>query len=347
MVARYLVTYKMQDIIPHNNIPRRGNVRSLPRERTVVRVISVRRPMLYGSVDGIIANLQIEQVIVNESIPEAVLFVQSAVVAGTNPRLRRPLAHAAVKADIVARAVAAQRKTTIPVRTTEPVRKHLKSRRLGLVIAAIFVLALTGYVSIDAWTTNNKVKAEFVQSSGAIVQTAAEQQAQEGHDETPLHKNALADYSVASSLPRALYVNKIKVGARIMPMSVNTDGSVQAPRNIYDSGWYSGSVKPGETGAMFIDGHASGPTREGLFAYLDKLNEGDLIEIEKGDGNRLTYKVVHTEVQPLAGLDMKKMLLPYGTVSKGLNMMTCTGTWVDSSKTFDKRVLVFAEQISS
>ena len=67
-----------------------------------------------------------------------------------------------------------------------------------------------------------------------------------------------------------------------MPMPVNGDGSMQAPINIYDAGWYTGGVRPGDKGAAVIDAHASGPTRQGLFAYLDTLKQGDNIIVEKG-----------------------------------------------------------------
>ena len=335
----------MQDIIPPNNT-RRGQIRSTDRRRIISRPVSARPTTLYGSIDGIMAPVQVRIVEIEDSSPGSLFTLESKPVYGTRPHLRRPLAHAAVKADIVARAVAAQ--TCEQSMQSKMINRsvwHFKPRQAGLVFGVIIVLALTGYVSIDTWTTNNKVKAEFSQSDQTATVASADQKAQEGHDETVLSKNSLADYKVAASLPRVIYINKINISARVIPMSVNVDGSVQAPRNIFDSGWYSGSVKPGEIGAMFIDGHASGPTREGLFAYLDKLVVGDMIEIEKGDSSRLKYKVVHTEIQPLDNFDMKKMLLPYGTVLKGLNLMTCTGKWVESSKTFDKRVLVFAEQV--
>ncbi len=171
-------------------------------------------------------------------------------------------------------------------------------------------------------------------------------QTKEGSDKAPLPVDALNNYKVAASLPRALYISKINVAARILPMSVNPDDSVQAPLNINDSGWYNGSVKPGGVGAMFIDGHSSGATREGLFGSLDELAEGDTMQVEKGDGTRLTYKVVHTETVDRDAVDMHKMMLPYGNAPRGLNLMTCSGTWVDSDKTLTQRVLVFTEQVS-
>ena len=223
-------------------------------------------------------------------------------------------------------------------------RKRKDLKRFGLVfVASVFVL-VTGYVSIDTWVTNNRVKAETAQ--GQVSDATTVSKADEGKDETKPTAAMLGKYAVAPSLPRVLYINKLHIAARIMPMGVNNDGSIQAPGNIYDAGWYNGSVKPGDIGAMFIDGHASGPTREGLFAYLDTLAAGDEIQVEKGDGSRLTYRVVTTETVPLDSLDMKKALLPPNGTLRGLNLMTCTGEWIEGQETYNQRVIVYAEQIS-
>ena len=223
-------------------------------------------------------------------------------------------------------------------------RKRRDLKRFGLVfMATIFVLA-TGYVSIDTWMTNQRVKAEAnLVGDGTIGANWTIES--EGQDETPRNSSSLDSYVVADSLPRALYISKLNVSARILPMGVGTNGAVQAPLNIFDAGWYSGSVKPGEAGAMFIDGHASGPTREGLFAYLDTMKKDDQLQVEKGDGTMLTYRVTHTETVPLDQIDMKKVLRPYGSASQGLNIMTCTGKWIEDKKTYDQRVIVYTEQI--
>ncbi len=226
--------------------------------------------------------------------------------------------------------------------------RGLFSKRNVVTAMAILFISTTAYVSVDTWITNNAVKAETAKlgaGEGLGNTNGTTSQEQEGKDETKPTLASLAKYVVGPTLPRALYIDKLNVAARVLPMGVNNDGSIQAPRNIYDAGWYNGSVKPGDIGAMFIDAHASGPTREGLFAYLDKLTEGDQIQVEKGDGTRLTYKVVHTEVQPVEGLDMKKMLLPYGNSLRALNLMTCTGKWVNATNSYDKRVLVWTEQV--
>ena len=186
---------------------------------------------------------------------------------------------------------------------------------------------------------------QVVGSLSVAVTDPAARQAAEGSDEKQLPKNSLKDYAVSASLPRALYINKLGIAARTLPMSVNPNGSVQAPLNIYDAGGYTGSVKPGEIGAVFIDAHASGPTEVGLFGKLHELVAGDILQIEKGDSTRISYRVIHTETVDKDSVDMKSMLLPYGRALRGLNLMTCAGTWEDNSKTLSQRVLVYTEQI--
>jgi sortase (surface protein transpeptidase) len=71
---------------------------------------------------------------------------------------------------------------------------------------------------------------------------------------------------------------------------------------------------------------------------------GDVITIEKGDGKKLNYRVTHTEEVPLDQVDMKKLLLPYGSATNGLNLITCSGSYVKASATYDHRTIVYAEQ---
>ena len=225
----------------------------------------------------------------------------------------------------------------------EQVRAHKPAILTGLVI---FVVMLSGYVGIDTWLTNNRVAAygDF-KPDAHVVQTDRETQSEEGTDEAEVPSIDVDGYLVAPDLPRALRVDSLNIYARILPMGVNPDGSVQAPKNIFDSGWYTGSAKPGEAGASFIDAHASGATRSGLFAYLDKLKTGDIVKVEKGDGTLLQYKVTFVETVKKDEIDMSKVLQVYGGAEKGLNLMTCTGAWVKDQATYDKRVIVYTEQL--
>lgn len=175
--------------------------------------------------------------------------------------------------------------------------------------------------------------------------TPEQRQLAEGKDEAESTPDALSGYKVEASHPRVILIDSIDLRGRILPMGLNPDKSVQAPINIFDAGWYTGSAKPGEKGAAVIDGHASGPSRKGLFAYVETLANGDRLKIERGDGSLLEYEVVGKKEYDYKNVDMAEVLRVHEG-DEGANLITCTGAWVDSEKTFDKRVVVFTRRVS-
>lgn len=220
----------------------------------------------------------------------------------------------------------------------------MKRRILWVSAVVLMVVALVGFIVYDIWLVEQKTQ-KVIGAPGIIKTEDDTDKSTEGSDIAAVPPDLLANYKVAADAPRALFIDTIGVAARVQPMGVNKDNSIQSPVNINDSGWYGGSAKPGEAGAMFIDGHASGSSRQGLFAYLDTLKVGDTLQVEKGDMSRLTYRVVHVETVPVDSVDMNKALAPYEGVEKGLNLMTCTGVWLRDRETLDHRVVVYTEQV--
>jgi LPXTG-site transpeptidase (sortase) family protein len=249
-----------------------------------------------------------------------------------------------------------------PLQPTEPIKKpssntssskkkkslkgYLKSSAFRYGLAACIILA-TALVGADVMRTNNQLKEDLKTAVASLGDPRADvRQSNEGRDETPVAPSAIDTYKVAPSMPRVLSIPKIKLRARIMPMDVNPDNSLQAPINVFDAGWYSGSAKPGEPGAALIDGHASGMTRMGLFAYLDTLTKGDKVEVETGSGKKYIYEVVMVEKVERTSVDMKSLLTPYQNIPQGLNLITCTGKYLKNEKTYDHRATVYTKLIS-
>lgn len=222
-----------------------------------------------------------------------------------------------------------------------PKKRFARLRKIAYVVCIAGLVGLVVYFAVDAFITNARIK-DSLETPVVDNSDPASRQAAEGRDETAVEDDALANYTVAADAPRLLTINEIDVRARILPMEVNPDNSMQAPLNIYDSGWYTGSTKPGQSGAMLIDGHASGPTREGLFAYLDTLKKGDEVTVERGDGETFSYTVRHVETVDLEDVDMQKLLQTYDGAEQGLNMITCAGAWMQDEKTFNQRTMVYA-----
>lgn len=227
------------------------------------------------------------------------------------------------------------------------VNKAARHHKLFIIIAgSVLALGVIGFIAYDFWVMNQKTTT-VLGVPGIITTDDADdpEKSSEGSETTQVAKEDLSSYKVAANAPRILTIDRLGIEARIRPMGLNSDKSIQAPKNIYDAGWYTGSSEPGENGAMFIDGHASGSSRYGLFAYLDTLKQGDRITVEKGDGTTLTYSVVHTATVSLRDVNMSEALAPYAGVTKGLTLMSCTGVWLKDQATLDRRVIVYAEQV--
>jgi LPXTG-site transpeptidase (sortase) family protein len=126
-----------------------------------------------------------------------------------------------------------------------------------------------------------------------------------------------------------------------MSLGVVKNNQIAVPDNIYDAGWYNGSAKPGQKGAMFIYGHVSSWKAKGIFYNLKKLKPGDSITVTRGDDSTFTYKVVTTKIYPYNNVDMKQVLAPADQNKPGLNLMTCTGKIIKNTSEFEQRLVVF------
>ncbi|HUC90152.1 MAG TPA: class F sortase [Patescibacteria group bacterium] len=210
---------------------------------------------------------------------------------------------------------------------------------LTLVLISICCLGSGGFILLR--THHSAAQRSKPTAGAAKAMTSSSQKAIEIAP-TPAEINS---HSVPPTDPRYISIAKLGIQkARVAPMSITTEGSIQAPTNIYDAGWYADSAKPGQPGAMFIDGHIAGPHNTGIFAGLTQLAAGDTITVEKGDGTVLTYAVDYVEQVPADSVDMHKALAPYNADKQSLNLMTCGGTFDNQTNQYQNRIVVYASR---
>lgn len=197
-----------------------------------------------------------------------------------------------------------------------------------------------GWIAVMQLQTNKHVAAQVKSSSG----TAGQQGDNESDTEPPSEtKPSLDSYAVSPTQPRILTISKLSVKARVLSLGVKPNNELQTPNNIYDTGWYQNSAKPGdEGGAILIDGHVHGPTIPGVFANLKTLAAGDTIQLERGDGKVYNFKVVTSKAYPTDKLDMAAALTSVNPGKLGLNLITCTGPFDAGSSQYEQRLVVFA-----
>jgi len=220
-------------------------------------------------------------------------------------------------------------------------RRVLRGNVWGMTLSglAVVLFIFGATVGVMQLTTNQKIKAQ--------VKTLAAQTTATGDPVVPNETKPVAAntpvYHAAADEPRTLTIDKIKVDAHIVGVGVKADGELKTPTNIYDVGWYKGSAKPGDLGAILLDGHVHGPTQPGVFVGLKKLKAGDKITIKRGDGKMFTYHVVKTQSYAKDAVDMGAAFSSAVPGKPGLNMITCDGTY-DSAGEYDNRLIVFAVQ---
>lgn len=166
-----------------------------------------------------------------------------------------------------------------------------------------------------------------------------------GPSTTPVSADEFANYHVPPNQPRYIFIPRLKVRAIVLSLGTTASNQVESPPNVHQTGWYNRSGLPGQPGAMLIDGHVSSWTARGVFYGLKTLVKGDIIQIERGDGARFTYKVVASRTYNAKKVDMAAALRPVTPGKPGLNLITCTGQVAAGTSEFNQRVVVFAVQI--
>ena len=208
----------------------------------------------------------------------------------------------------------------------------------------LFALALVSMLLICGWYAYQW----FVHGDEPpVVPLPASALADPSVDETPVTQKMINEYKVPASHPRYISIPALGIkNARVQSVGLTENNVLDTPKNISDTAWYNKSATPGQGyGAVIIDGHNGGISRDGVFAGLDKLKNGDEITIERGDGEIFTYEVTENKTESLKDANtsgMQRLMKPYDTSKEGLGLITCAGKWVPRDKVFDKRILVRA-----
>ncbi len=205
----------------------------------------------------------------------------------------------------------------------------------GLLISMAAVVFIVGtFASINSFRVDRQLSAAKAITNA--VSSTDPTEAKPSSDD-------LEAYSVAPDMPRFISIPKLNVKARILQVGLDKTDTLRAPSNVHDAGWFTGSAKPGSTsGAAVIDGHVSGPTQHGIFYDAKKLTKGDTIEIEKGDGTKVTYRVVSAETKNTTDIDMAQATESVESGKHGLNIISCAGKYNKTTKQYEQRIVVYA-----
>lgn len=147
---------------------------------------------------------------------------------------------------------------------------------------------------------------------------------------------------VQGSIPNHILIPSVGIDAQIRSVGRTDDGAVAVTPTLDQVGWYKYSKAPGDGGNTLIVGHYN-LEKPAAFKNLKDVTEGTEIQVTRGDGAVVTYKVIAKDIYQKDQTPMDSILQP--TDKDTLHIITCDGAWLSQEKTFDQRLVVTAIRI--
>jgi sortase (surface protein transpeptidase) len=154
--------------------------------------------------------------------------------------------------------------------------------------------------------------------------------------------SATATATSSPPLPDRVIIPVIGVDASLIPLGLNSDGTVEVPSldDPLDAGWYHYGPAPGEIGPAVVLGHVDSRREAGVFYRLHDLRPGDTAEIGRSDGSRLAFVVTRIEQAPKTSFPTQSV---YGdTPDPELRLVTCGGSFDRAHSSYRDNIIVFA-----
>lgn len=144
-------------------------------------------------------------------------------------------------------------------------------------------------------------------------------------------------------LPVRLTIPSISVDASIEYVGVTPSGAMDVPKGHQDVAWFQFGPHPGEVGSAVIAGHYGWKDNiPAVFDELSKLRKGDVVSVEDSAGAITTFVV--RESRLLGENEDASDVFISKDGKAHLNLITCEGVWNASTKSYARRLVVFADK---
>ena len=147
-------------------------------------------------------------------------------------------------------------------------------------------------------------------------------------------------------VPMRVRIPSIGVDTGVIDLGVNPDRTLEVPKDISVTGWYTGRSVPGEVGPSVVVGHVdSAVDGAGVFFNLRQLVAGDMIEIERSDGSVAEFRVTSLVLVEKDDFPTDKV---YGSTEQPtLRLITCGGSFDKGAGSYLGNVIVYAEHVGN
>lgn len=203
----------------------------------------------------------------------------------------------------------------------------------GVVLVVVAVLALAGSGDhVTAPDVSATAPGDLTFATGDTDPLRARGHRRRGHARVRRPRRA--------SRPVAIEIRAIGVRARVIPLGLNPDRTLEVPSDFRETGWWTGGARPGEHGPAVIAGHVDSTSGPGVFYELSDLDPGDAIVVARRDGSRVRFTVQRSERYAKASFPTARV---YGrTPGPTLRLITCSGDFDRSTGHYLDNTVVFA-----
>ena len=266
------------------------------------------------------------------------------------PVTKKNLFSSLVKASVEVERVTRQSVQSVKHSFEPPHISAMRTRRQKLLVRGFYALGALSFVFAVVLGARQLTESNKPRGASSVLGAETDANDATRSSELPAENKPTTEdintYLVAPQYPRYIRIPSINVDARIRRLGIDRNGAIATPNNINDAGWYDASVKPGEKeGASIIEGHVAGKTQHGVFWDVSKLTIGAIIEIEKGNGEVISYKVTRTEKVAKEQLNMSSYLSSEIPGKHDLKLITTPSKSTILSGASDMRFVVFAQQM--
>jgi len=146
---------------------------------------------------------------------------------------------------------------------------------------------------------------------------------------------------VETAAPVRLRIPKIGVDTTVEWVGSNEQGQMGVPVNYGNVAWFEPGTSPGTPGNAVVAGHLDSETGPAVFFKLEDLNPGDEVFVVNQDGEELRFVVTEKASYPADDAPLDQIF--GNSVKSRLNLITCEGIFDRSSRSYDRRLVVYTE----
>ena len=126
----------------------------------------------------------------------------------------------------------------------------------------------------------------------------------------------------------------------LVDLRIDYRGRLQVPTDYGRVGWYVDSAVPGEPGPTVLVGHVDTRRGPAVFAGVDRVRPGDLVDVPRSDGRTAHFAVDEVSYYPKDEVPTERVYGP--SPAPALRLVTCGGAFDSATLSYVDNVVVFA-----